>query len=91
MLMCFLRSLKANFKRILCFCQMTFTGKPSDLGEMDVVGHDPEESIMEADNQVSDNLFDGHSVTDVSGTNESGDMQNVTGKLSLCPKLSAKD
>lgn len=69
---------------------MTFTGKPSELGEVDLVGNDPEESIMEADNQVSDDLFDDHSVTDISDTNESGEMQNVTGKLSLCPKKLTK-
>lgn len=73
-----------------CFCQMTFTGKPSELGEVDLTGNDPEESIMEVDNQVSDDLFDDHSVTDISDTNESGEMQNVTGKSSLCPKLFAK-
>ncbi|XP_066845922.1 serine-protein kinase ATM isoform X1 [Anser cygnoides] len=81
----FLRLLTSKFMNDLvdiCKNLMTFTGKPSDLGEGDVVGHDPEESIMEADNQVSDNLFDGHSVTDISGTNESADMQNVTGAVS---------
>ncbi|XP_021243662.1 serine-protein kinase ATM-like, partial [Numida meleagris] len=61
---------------------MTFTGKPSDLGEVDLVGNDPEESIMETDNQESDLLFDDHSVTDISDTNESGEMQNVTGAAS---------
>lgn len=69
---------------------MTFTGKPSELGEVDLVGNDPEESMMEADNQISDDLFDDHSVTDISDTNESGEMQNITGKLSLCPKKLAK-
>uniref|UniRef100_A0A8C3MZA8 non-specific serine/threonine protein kinase n=1 Tax=Geospiza parvula TaxID=87175 RepID=A0A8C3MZA8_GEOPR len=58
-----------------------FTGKPSVLGEVDL-RNDPEESIMEADNQGSDGLCDHHSVTDVSDTNESGDMQTVTGALS---------
>ncbi|KAM6342206.1 serine-protein kinase ATM isoform 2-T3 [Podargus strigoides] len=61
---------------------MTFTGKPSELGEVDLMGSDPEESIMEVDNQVSEDLFDGHSGTDISDTNESGEMQNVTGALS---------
>jgi len=69
---------------------MTFNGKPSELGEVDLLGNDPEESKMEVDNQVSDDLFDDHSVTDISDTNESGEMQNITGKSSLCPKLFAK-
>uniref|UniRef100_A0A8D2P350 non-specific serine/threonine protein kinase n=1 Tax=Zosterops lateralis melanops TaxID=1220523 RepID=A0A8D2P350_ZOSLA len=58
-----------------------FTGKPSVLGEADL-RNDPEESIMEVDNWASDDLFDDHSVTDISDTNESGDMQIVTGALS---------
>ncbi|XP_035183026.1 serine-protein kinase ATM isoform X2 [Oxyura jamaicensis] len=81
----FLRLLTSKFMNDLvdiCKNLMTFTGKPSDLGEVDLVGHDPEESIMEVDNQGSDNLFDGHSMTDISGTNESGDIQNVTGAVS---------
>lgn len=86
----FCLSLKASFRRMWCFCQMTFTGKPSELGEVDLTGNDPEESIMEVDNQVSDDLFDDHSVTDISDTSESGEMQNLTGKSSLCPKLFAK-
>lgn len=68
---------------------MTVTGKPSILGEVDL-RNDPEESIMEVDNRVSDDLFDDHSVTDISDTSESGDMQTVTGKSSLCPKLLPK-
>uniref|UniRef100_A0A8C0AYU6 non-specific serine/threonine protein kinase n=1 Tax=Buteo japonicus TaxID=224669 RepID=A0A8C0AYU6_9AVES len=71
-----------SFKMMWCFCQMTFTGKASELGEVDLMGNDPEESVMEVDNQVSDDLFDDHSVTDISDTNESGEMQNVTGALS---------
>lgn len=86
----FLLPLKANFKRMWCFCQMAFSGKPGELAEVDLVGNDPEESIMEADIQVSDDLFDDHSVTDISDTNEPGEMQNATGKSSLCPKLFAK-
>lgn len=80
----FLLSLKNNFKRLWCFCQMTITGKPSVLGEVDL-RNDPEESMMEVDNQASDGLFDDHSVTDISDTNESGDMQTVTGKSCLSP------
>ncbi|XP_075580028.1 serine-protein kinase ATM [Pelecanus crispus] len=81
----FLRLLTSKFMNDLvdiCKNLMTFTGKPSELGEVDLVGNDPEESIMEVDNQISDDLFDDHSATDVSDTNESGDMQNVTGALS---------
>lgn len=81
----FLRLLTSKFiNDLLDVCKnlMTFTGKPSELGEVDLVGNDPEESIMEADNQVSDDLFDDHSVTDISDTNESGEMQNVTGAVS---------
>ncbi|NWW94397.1 ATM kinase, partial [Rhynochetos jubatus] len=66
----------------ICKYLMTFTGKPSELGQVDLTGNDPEESVMEVDNQLSDDLFDDHSVTDVSDTNESGEMQNVTGALS---------
>ncbi|KAM9300934.1 serine-protein kinase ATM isoform 3-T5 [Morus bassanus] len=81
----FLRLLTSKFMNDLvdiCKNLMTFTGKPSELGEVDLTGNDPEESIMEVDNQVSDDLFDDHSGTDVSDTNESGEMQNVTGALS---------
>uniref|UniRef100_A0A669QMV8 non-specific serine/threonine protein kinase n=1 Tax=Phasianus colchicus TaxID=9054 RepID=A0A669QMV8_PHACC len=81
----FLRLLTSKFINDLldtCKSLMTFTGKPSELGEVDLVGNDAEESIMEADNQVSDDLFDDHSVTDISDTNESGEMQNVTGAVS---------
>ncbi|XP_064027162.1 serine-protein kinase ATM isoform X2 [Pogoniulus pusillus] len=66
----------------ICKNLMTYTGKPSELGEVDLTGNDPEESIMELDNQVSDDLFDDHSVTDISDTNEPGEMQNITGALS---------
>lgn len=85
----FLLSLKASFKRLWCFCQMTVTGKPSVLAEVDL-RNDPEESIMEVDNWASDDLFDDHSVTDISDTNESGDMQIVTGKSSLPPNYFQK-
>ncbi|XP_065586131.1 serine-protein kinase ATM [Cyrtonyx montezumae] len=80
----FLRLLTSKFiNDLLDICKnlMTFTGKPSELGEVDLVGNDPEESIMEADNQVSDVLFDDHSVTDISDTNDS-ELQNVTGAVS---------
>uniref|UniRef100_A0A8C3TX25 non-specific serine/threonine protein kinase n=1 Tax=Catharus ustulatus TaxID=91951 RepID=A0A8C3TX25_CATUS len=40
------------------------------------------ESIMEVDNLASDDLFDDHSVTDISDANETGDLQTVTGALS---------
>ncbi|KAM6290797.1 serine-protein kinase ATM [Porphyrio hochstetteri] len=78
----FLRLLTSKFMNDLvdiCRTLMTFTGK---LGEVDLTGNDPEESIMEVDNQASDDLFDDHSVTDISDTNESTEMQNVTGALS---------
>ncbi|XP_068000723.1 serine-protein kinase ATM [Melanerpes formicivorus] len=81
----FLRLFTSKFMNDLtdiCKHLMTFTGKPSELGEVDLMGNDPEESIMEVDNQVSDDLFADHSVADVSDTNESGEMQNVTGALS---------
>lgn len=84
-----LLSLNANFKRMWCFCQLTVTGKSSVPGKVDL-GNDPEESIMEVDNLASDDLFDDHSVTDISDTNESGDLQIVTGKSSLPPKLLPK-
>ncbi|NXW63760.1 ATM kinase, partial [Eurystomus gularis] len=66
----------------ICKNLMTFTGKPSELGAVDLMGNDPEESVMEVDNQVSDDLFDDHSVTDISDTNESSEMQNITGAVS---------
>ncbi|NXP10247.1 ATM kinase, partial [Thinocorus orbignyianus] len=81
----FLHLLTSKFMNDLvdiCKNLMTFTGKLRELGEMDLMGNDPEESVMEVDNQVSDDLFDDHSVTDISDTNESGEMQNVTGALS---------
>ncbi|XP_069739549.1 serine-protein kinase ATM [Phaenicophaeus curvirostris] len=81
----FLRLLSSKFMNDLvdiCKNLMAFTGKPNELGEGDLMGNDPEESIMEVDNQVSDDLFDDHSVTDISDTNESGEMQNVAGALS---------
>uniref|UniRef100_H0ZQW0 Serine-protein kinase ATM n=1 Tax=Taeniopygia guttata TaxID=59729 RepID=H0ZQW0_TAEGU len=80
----FLRLLTSKFMNDLidiCKNLMTVTGKPSILGEVDL-RNDPEESMMEVDNQASDGLFDDHSVTDISDTNESGDMQTVTGALS---------
>uniref|UniRef100_A0A8C3EEI8 non-specific serine/threonine protein kinase n=1 Tax=Corvus moneduloides TaxID=1196302 RepID=A0A8C3EEI8_CORMO len=80
----FLRLLTSKFMNDLidiCKNLMTVTGKPNVLGEVDL-RNDPEESIMEVDNRVSDDLFDDHSVTDISDTNESGDMQSVTGALS---------
>ncbi|KAF2973693.1 hypothetical protein EK904_004535 [Melospiza melodia maxima] len=80
----FLRLLTSKFMNdLIDICQnlMTVTGKPSVLGEVDL-RNDPEESIMEVDNQASDGLFDDHSMTDISDTNESGDMQTVTGALS---------
>ncbi|NXJ58989.1 ATM kinase, partial [Rostratula benghalensis] len=81
----FLHLLTSKFMNDLvdiCKNLMTFTGKPGELGEVDLMGNDPEESVMEVDNQVSDDLFDDHSMTDISDTNESGEMQNVTGALS---------
>uniref|UniRef100_A0A8C3N4A1 non-specific serine/threonine protein kinase n=1 Tax=Geospiza parvula TaxID=87175 RepID=A0A8C3N4A1_GEOPR len=79
----FLRLLTSKFMNdLIDICNnLVITGKPSVLGEVDL-RNDPEESIMEADNQGSDGLCDHHSVTDVSDTNESGDMQTVTGALS---------
>uniref|UniRef100_A0A8C9U8F7 non-specific serine/threonine protein kinase n=1 Tax=Serinus canaria TaxID=9135 RepID=A0A8C9U8F7_SERCA len=80
----FLRLLTSKFMNdLIDICQnlMTVTGKPSVLGEVDL-SNDLEESIMEVNNQSSDGLFDDHSVTDISDTNESGDMQTVTGALS---------
>ncbi|OXB62859.1 hypothetical protein ASZ78_015403 [Callipepla squamata] len=80
----FLRLLTSKFiNDLLDICKnlMTFTGKPNELGEVDLVGNDPEESMMEADNQVSDDLFDDHSVGDISDTNDS-ELQNVTGAVS---------
>ncbi|KAM9389462.1 serine-protein kinase ATM [Phaethornis superciliosus] len=80
----FLRLLTSKFMNDLvdiCKNLMTFTGKPGELGEADLMGNDPEESIMEADNLASGDLFD-HSVTDISDSNESGEVQNVTGALS---------
>ncbi|KAM8821480.1 serine-protein kinase ATM [Eudromia elegans] len=66
----------------ICKHLMTITGKPSEVREFDRKKSDPEESIMEVDNQVSDDLFDGPSVPDITDTNESGEMQNVTGAVS---------
>ncbi|NWS93822.1 ATM kinase, partial [Mionectes macconnelli] len=80
----FLRLLTSKFMNdLLDICKnlMTATGKPSVLREVDL-SNDPEESIMEVDNEVSDDLFDNHSVTGISDTHESGDMQTVTGALS---------
>ncbi|NXF07653.1 ATM kinase, partial [Smithornis capensis] len=80
----FLRLLTSKFMNDLVdICQnlMTVTGKPGVLGEVNL-WNDPQESIMEVDNQVSDDLFDDHSVTDISDTHESGDMQTLTGALS---------
>ncbi|KAJ7395628.1 hypothetical protein BTVI_152677 [Pitangus sulphuratus] len=76
----FLRLLTSKFMNDLidiCKNLMTATGKPSVLGEVDL-RNDPEESIMEVDNQVSDDLFDNHSVAEISDTHESGDMQTAT-------------
>ncbi|XP_030303671.1 serine-protein kinase ATM isoform X2 [Calypte anna] len=80
----FLRLLTSKFMNDLvdiCKNLMMFTGKPGELGEADLMGNDAEESIMEADNQASGDLFD-HSVTDISDSNESSEVQNVTGALS---------
>ncbi|XP_016156779.1 PREDICTED: serine-protein kinase ATM [Ficedula albicollis] len=80
----FLRLLTSKFMNDLidiCKNLMTVTGKTSVLGKVDF-RNDPEESIMEVDNLASDDMFDDHSVTDISDTNESGDMQTVTGALS---------
>ncbi|XP_061847968.1 serine-protein kinase ATM isoform X4 [Colius striatus] len=81
----FLHLLTSKFMNDLvdiCKNLMAFTGKPSELGEVDLMGNDPGDSIMEVDNQVADDLFDDHSVADISDTNESGEMQTVTGALS---------
>uniref|UniRef100_A0A8C0ZKF3 non-specific serine/threonine protein kinase n=1 Tax=Cyanistes caeruleus TaxID=156563 RepID=A0A8C0ZKF3_CYACU len=82
----FLRLLTSKFMNdLIDICNnlvsTLFTGKPSVLGEVDL-RNDPEESIMEVDNRASDDLFDNHSVADISDTNESGDMQTVAGALS---------
>uniref|UniRef100_A0A8C5IPZ9 non-specific serine/threonine protein kinase n=1 Tax=Junco hyemalis TaxID=40217 RepID=A0A8C5IPZ9_JUNHY len=79
----FLRLLTSKFMNdLIDICQnLVITGKPTVLGEVDL-RNDPEESIMEVDNLASDGLFDDHSMTDISDTNESGDMQTVTGALS---------
>ncbi|NWY72580.1 ATM kinase, partial [Erithacus rubecula] len=80
----FLRLLTSKFMNDLidiCKNLMTVTGKPGVLGKGDF-RNDPEESIMEVDNLASDDMFDDHSVSDISDTNESGDMQTVTGALS---------
>uniref|UniRef100_A0A8D2QGN8 non-specific serine/threonine protein kinase n=1 Tax=Zonotrichia albicollis TaxID=44394 RepID=A0A8D2QGN8_ZONAL len=82
----FLRLLTSKFMNdLIDICQNLvstfFTGKPSVLGEVDL-RNDPEESIMEVDNLASDGLFHDHSMTDINDTNESGDMQTVTGALS---------
>uniref|UniRef100_A0A8C0ZKN4 non-specific serine/threonine protein kinase n=1 Tax=Cyanistes caeruleus TaxID=156563 RepID=A0A8C0ZKN4_CYACU len=79
----FLRLLTSKFMNdLIDICNnLVITGKPSVLGEVDL-RNDPEESIMEVDNRASDDLFDNHSVADISDTNESGDMQTVAGALS---------
>ncbi|KAF4787679.1 Serine-protein kinase ATM [Turdus rufiventris] len=80
----FLRLLTSKFMNDLidiCKNLLTVTGKSSVPGKVDL-RNDPEESIMEVDNLASDDLFDDHSVTDISDTNESGDLQTVTGALS---------
>ncbi|XP_032907768.1 serine-protein kinase ATM isoform X2 [Catharus ustulatus] len=80
----FLRLLTSKFMNDLidiCKNLLTVTGKPSVLGKVDL-RNDPEESIMEVDNLASDDLFDDHSVTDISDANETGDLQTVTGALS---------
>uniref|UniRef100_A0A803V4M0 non-specific serine/threonine protein kinase n=1 Tax=Ficedula albicollis TaxID=59894 RepID=A0A803V4M0_FICAL len=82
----FLRLLTSKFMNdLIDICKNLvstfFTGKTSVLGKVDF-RNDPEESIMEVDNLASDDMFDDHSVTDISDTNESGDMQTVTGALS---------
>ncbi|NXH12272.1 ATM kinase, partial [Bucco capensis] len=66
----------------ICKNLMAFTGKASELGEVEVLGNDPEESTMEAENQVSDDLFDDPSVADTSDPNECAEMQTVAGALS---------
>uniref|UniRef100_A0A8C6Z7X0 non-specific serine/threonine protein kinase n=1 Tax=Nothoprocta perdicaria TaxID=30464 RepID=A0A8C6Z7X0_NOTPE len=53
-----------------------------EVREVDRMKSDPEESIMEVDNQMLGDVFDGPSVPDISDTNESGEMQNATGAVS---------
>uniref|UniRef100_A0A663LT06 non-specific serine/threonine protein kinase n=1 Tax=Athene cunicularia TaxID=194338 RepID=A0A663LT06_ATHCN len=80
----FLRLLTSKFmNELVDICKNLASTFCLELGEEDLMGNDPEESIMEVDNQVSDDLFDDHSVTDISDTSESSEMQNVTG--ALCP------
>ncbi|NXU56060.1 ATM kinase, partial [Turnix velox] len=81
----FLHLLTSKFMNDLvdiCRNLMTFIGKPGELGELNLTGNDPEESLMEVNNQASDDIFDDNSVTDISDVNEPGEMQNVTGALS---------
>lgn len=59
---------------------MSFTGKPNDAGEVDLMEDDIEENAMEVDNHVATDRFDDHCITDFGDANESGEMQNVTGK-----------
>lgn len=62
-----------------CFCQVAFTGKPSEAGEMDLMEEDAEESRAEGESRVFD-LFDDN-MAEATDTNEAGELQNLTGIL----------
>ncbi|ETE61104.1 Serine-protein kinase ATM, partial [Ophiophagus hannah] len=65
----------------ICKLLMFFTGKSSEIGEMDLMEDFPEESRMEEGNQTVFDLFDDE-CSEVGEVNEVGDLHTLTGATS---------
>lgn len=60
---------------------MTFTGKPSEGGEKDLMEDDPDESRPDGENQTVLDLFDDDDCAEAVDVNEAGELQSLTGIL----------
>ncbi|KAJ6662351.1 hypothetical protein lerEdw1_012515 [Lerista edwardsae] len=65
----------------ICKQLMTFTGKPSEGGEKDLMEDDPDESRQDGENQTVLDLFDDDCAEAVD-VNEAGELQSLTGASS---------
>lgn len=61
---------------------MFSTGRISEVGEVDLMEDDPEESRMEGENPTTSDLFDDHSA-EAGDVNEGGELQTLTGIFKL--------
>ncbi|XP_045338641.1 serine-protein kinase ATM isoform X2 [Leopardus geoffroyi] len=65
----------------ICRSLASFSRKPFDYGEVESVEDDPDESLMEAEDQSSMSLFSDYPAASVSDANVSGEGQNTIGAM----------